>query len=324
MTLRILGMIMIIYVLTLGGLAPWAHAAGTIPGCYYFNQNLGSEIFIGQPNNGVCPNGPNGETGFALDSAGNRGTAVSGNLTYTPLEPISSTAQNKNPNFCDLLSLIFKALIYVGGMVAVLYLVLGGITYMVSEVVDKRSKARDRIRAAVWGLVILLASWIILNTINPQLVKACIVLNPADSNGVISTQSTDPVVQARQSCQANGGQIRTGTVTQMATDIRAAALTAGSPLSIAYLALRYFVGSRTEDVPGTCGELAAPGSACTDIKPGEICVLPIPQEAFSQTFCTNTGGDVFSTGCPNSGESACLEIPGSDNGFGQPLRCVYK
>ena len=47
-------------------------------------------------------------------------------------------------------------------------LVWGGIIYMTSEVMDKRDLARKRIQAAVWGLVLLLGAYIILNTINPR------------------------------------------------------------------------------------------------------------------------------------------------------------
>jgi hypothetical protein len=126
-----------------------------------------------------CPPGsaPVGSNGY-------QGVGVNGNLTYTPLEPISSTPNSAPSSFCGLVNLLFKALIYIGGMIAVLFLVLGGITYMVSEVVDKRTVARNRIKSALWGLAILLISWIILNTINPQLVSACNSLAPANAAGI--------------------------------------------------------------------------------------------------------------------------------------------
>lgn len=124
------------------------------------------------------------------------GTLVDGNIKYVPLEPLSSNPYQQPPqNFCDMLNLLFRVFIYVGGMLAVLYLVIGGITYMVSEVVDKRSKARSRIRAAIYGLLILLCSWIILNTINPQLVNSCNLLAPANATGVLKNTTTPTTPQ---------------------------------------------------------------------------------------------------------------------------------
>lgn len=131
-------------------------------------------VYIGPaPAVGPCPQGN------LLTNTGVLG--ANGNLTYTPLEPIPGAPSQ--PNFCQLLNLLFKVLIYLGGMVAVLFLVLGGITYMVSEVVDKRSQAKQRIKAAVWGLLLLLMTWIILNTVNPALLS-CQILNPAPAVGV--------------------------------------------------------------------------------------------------------------------------------------------
>jgi len=57
---------------------------------------------------------------------------------------------------------------------------------MISEVVDKRTQARERIKAAAWGLAILLTSWILLNAVNPQLVNACNILAPTNALGTLN------------------------------------------------------------------------------------------------------------------------------------------
>lgn len=276
------------------GFTESANAPTTIPsqGAIRCQNSLGNSVPL--PADGNCP--ANYPTKIGVTATGQLAPAGNGNLTYTPLEPLSSDATQTPRSFCDLLSLIFRAFIYVGGMVAVLYLVIGGITYMISEVVDKRSKARDRIKAAVWGLIILLCSWLLLNTINPQLIKACISLNPADANGVIAT-NPDPIPQARQQCQNNGGTIQKGSVTQMASDIRVAAAT--GPIGTTYVLLRtFFVGSPTETAPGTCGSLSIPdASLCSDIQPGEVCIKAVTSVTEAQCNATN--------GQPNVQRAAC-------------------
>ncbi len=97
----------------------------------------------------------------------------SGNLTYTPLEPLPGleNAQSGQGNFAELVGGIFRILINLGAFLAVVVLVLGGISYMFSEATVKKLVAKERIKAALWGLAILAASWLILNTINPQLIS---------------------------------------------------------------------------------------------------------------------------------------------------------
>jgi hypothetical protein len=196
---RLFFYISLFFILTIGT-APLHVYAQTASGCY---SNDEAHVLLGPPApGGGCSNYQNA---VLMGPNGRPGANVQNNLTYTPLEPISSTSKTPS-DFCGLINLVFKALIYIGGMVAVLYLVLGGITYMVSEAVGKRSKARERIRAAVWGLAILLMSWIILNTINPSLVQACTVLNTSTTGTISSSQGTaaDASEQAISECVKNG------------------------------------------------------------------------------------------------------------------------
>ena len=50
-------------------------------------------------------------------------------------------------------------------------LVVAGIGYMVSEAAVDIQKAKDRAVAALWGLLLLTGCWLILYTINPDLLK---------------------------------------------------------------------------------------------------------------------------------------------------------
>jgi len=93
------------------------------PGCYYNNQNTGAPNFstgpvapIGSTANQACPAGatPYNANGTVATQG------VNGNLSYIPLEPLS-TSQGNVTNFCSLLNLFFRALIYLGGMLAVLF-----------------------------------------------------------------------------------------------------------------------------------------------------------------------------------------------------------
>ncbi len=197
-----------ISVILAAAVAPFSSVhAQTGPGCYVTSPESGTVSYRGPipTNGGTCSSvypGSSPQQG----PTGTGGNDVVNNLPYTLLEPIPGQPQNSNPTFCALLNTLFTVLIYLGGMIAVLFLVLGGITYMVSEVVDKRSAARERIKAALWGLLLLLMSWIILNTINPQLIGACNMVTPTQTGVYYPTPQTLPTgFAAINDCYSAGG-----------------------------------------------------------------------------------------------------------------------
>jgi hypothetical protein len=57
------------------------------------------------------------------------------------------------------------------GIAALGALVIGGFMYMLSDTVTSKDKAKEYIWGALSGLVLGLAAYLILNTINPDLVK---------------------------------------------------------------------------------------------------------------------------------------------------------
>jgi len=95
-----------------------------------------------------------------------------GTLTTTSLLP-------------DFVKYIFNFAIGISGILAFGVLIFAGIQYLTSAGnPGKMTDAMDRIKSAFLGLVILLCSWIILTTINPQLVEI--------PNRIIPTQTTTP------------------------------------------------------------------------------------------------------------------------------------
>ncbi|MFZ2886965.1 MAG: hypothetical protein WA021_04065 [Minisyncoccia bacterium] len=84
-------------------------------------------------------------------------------------------------------NLIFKSALVIGAMLAVLRLGYAGYLYMTSDVWGDKSKAKDVIQETVLGLLLLLAVWLILNQINPNLLNLDILRgvrnNPASPGG---------------------------------------------------------------------------------------------------------------------------------------------
>ncbi len=137
---------------------------------------------------------------------------------YTPLEPLPGIdpgleSGNIN-NFPRLFNGLFKLLLGLGAILAVGSVVWGGIVYMTSEVIDRKSWAIAKIKSSLWGLLLLIAAFVILNTINPQLVNLGLFTTsvnnvknaaPATTNAVVNNVTGLPAITDANTCAQHTG-----------------------------------------------------------------------------------------------------------------------
>lgn len=102
-------------------------------------------------------------------------TALAVDLNLTP-PGIGGDAKGvaTTPDFLEYLKWLYKVLLGSTGILALVVIVAGGIMYIfagASGNPSNISKAKTMIRSAILGLLLALGSWIILNTINPDLLK---------------------------------------------------------------------------------------------------------------------------------------------------------
>lgn len=120
------------------------------------------------------------------------------------------------PPDADIGTILSKLYVFGVGLVALSALVmftLGGVRYMLSGDRDP-TEAKNWMKNAFWGLVLALTSWLILYTINPDLVKT-LILQPLGIQQLSGPQpqfsgtpidTTDPT--ALQQCAAQCGVIQ--------------------------------------------------------------------------------------------------------------------
>lgn len=123
------------------------------------------------------------------------GPALALQLDYPEWFPIKT-----GMSLTGLVVAVFKLFLSVAGVTAFIMIAVGGFRYLTSAGnPSKMSDATSQIFNALLGLVLLLCSWLILNTINPELVKlkepdleklGAAAFAPA---GTISVRITDPV-----------------------------------------------------------------------------------------------------------------------------------
>ena len=104
-----------------------------------------------------------------LDSMG---TPIGFDGDYKLLEPIGTfTELKKGTSFGAYLNILIKIIIGLAAALAVVMIVIGGVQYMGSDAFSSKEAGKKRIWASIWGLVIALASYMLLNTINPDLLR---------------------------------------------------------------------------------------------------------------------------------------------------------
>ncbi len=88
-----------------------------------------------------------------------------------PLPIFGSVFNASGKSFGEYLSIMFTFFVSFAGVLAVVMLIFGGIQYMSTDSLSGTESGRSKMYQAVFGLIIVLASYVILNTVNPNLVK---------------------------------------------------------------------------------------------------------------------------------------------------------
>lgn len=94
-------------------------------------------------------------------------------LEYTALEPdaFSGFAGDPNGGLSSFLSQAFQFGLAIAAALAVVMIVWGGVEIMLSESLFKKEDGKKKVWDAIWGLLLALVSWLILYTINPEILN---------------------------------------------------------------------------------------------------------------------------------------------------------
>jgi len=124
----------------------------------------------------------------------------------------AGTPLNDTSNLTDLIKYLYEWGIAIGGLAVFIALVIAGFQYLTSMGdPGKMKEAKERITSAFLGLVLLLGSWLILNTINPGLTTVNIPLFDVPEANIPGTgeEKTFPAVLPCEKVEiiASGGTV---------------------------------------------------------------------------------------------------------------------
>jgi hypothetical protein len=113
---------------------------------------------------------------------------------YAVLTPIpglqGGTVDTSGANLAPYLGNLYNLGVAGAAGLAVIMVIWGGIEYITSVASEGKSGGKERITSAILGLLLALGSYIILNTINPDLLKLNFDLKPAGIG--INVANTNP------------------------------------------------------------------------------------------------------------------------------------
>lgn len=95
--------------------------------------------------------------------------AFAENWTYTVLAPMGEI--QGAVTLQSYLPALFNLVIGISATFAVIMIVFGGLQYMTTDALQGKAAGKERIKNALFGLILVLCAWLILATINPDLLS---------------------------------------------------------------------------------------------------------------------------------------------------------
>lgn len=186
---------------------------------------------------------------------------------------------------------LFQIAVAILGVVAVIMIIIAGVEYMTTEAIYNKGEAKKKIASAISGLILSLGIFVILNTINPQLLE----INFGENLKVVELQN-DPDTPAgiTSAIVASGDRLTTTSYT-LPSDLKSATSLycpgSGGSAKVSQIVnsfkgnVSYRYGGKGGHLPS--GKIYDEGGKDRDCKDG-TCNLFCP----ANTFCIDCSGFV--------------------------------
>lgn len=202
---------------------------------------------------------------------------------YVPLAdlPVVQTAPGAPVSLEGYIPGMFQLLIAVAGIIAVVQIVVGGVQYLSTDAIDGKKEGRSRIENAITGLVLAIAAWVILNTINPATVNLTLSI---PSPVIPSSPAPTPACPSPDPCMSPGACGAGETCSRNPSPDCSRVCTP--------------IGSRTPCAGGACYSQYPVGSAW-------------PSDATERATLTGYGYTIVSSGgqtCTTVGQAGCTTV----------------
>ena len=165
------------------------------------NSNPGTQTEQGDPiNNDNNPQNTDTPNEVIL-TPDNGADYKKGYQLLAPLDGFTSFDTTQPCAFGVYLDIMIKLFIGICAVLAVIIIVMGGIEYMTSELVSSKEHGKGQITQAVFGLILALGAWLILNQLNPNLLELCLDVPDATPIAIEGDENSIPFATLTSTAQ---------------------------------------------------------------------------------------------------------------------------
>jgi type IV secretory pathway VirB2 component (pilin) len=100
--------------------------------------------------------------------------------SFKPLVGIPGL-ENPASDLAKYINILYLLSISLAAMIAVIKIIIAGVRYMFSDLVDSKKTAKKDIVSALFGLIIVMSAVLILEYINPNLIDIKLLVPPTSS-----------------------------------------------------------------------------------------------------------------------------------------------
>jgi len=206
---------------------------------------------------------------------------------YVPLAPLPGVPAGQETDIGSYLGSIFKIGIGLAGVFAVLMIIISGIQFIGGAASPSaHTEAKERMVNAILGLILALGSWLILNTINPNLLKTNLELAEVTVTGSGPSGFVTQNQNLVQYCVTQQGQQQT------CFENLSSCQTAEQNLQSAGKTITQNCPATETNIQTSAGSCGNDGGSCVEGVPGILPGLSCPgnlDRDFGGSDCTNTG-----------------------------------
>lgn len=130
--------------------------------------------------------------GLAQDATTNDQN-IGAETQFVPLVGIPFMDMGADLNLDNYVNNLYRAAITIAALLAVIRIIFAGFQYMLSDIVTQKTDARKSIKNALLGLLIVIGAVLILETINPNLIRVPILGGEGGLQGFIGDLGAVPV-----------------------------------------------------------------------------------------------------------------------------------
>jgi hypothetical protein len=136
-----------------------------------------------------------------------------GQVNYTPLAPIEAEGFEVRTDLTGFLIDVFRFTIAISAALAVLLIILGGVQYMSTDAISGKKEGRERIKQALIGLFLVIICYLVLWTVNPDIVDLkflkTIESTPGKQDPIIGGPAATRCPLSVESCYVNASSAQT-------------------------------------------------------------------------------------------------------------------